>query len=294
MLLPSFTFVATSLAVDWAGYEPVFCDIDPATWQPSIDPDAFAERADDLALVVLCSTFGAPFAPGVRASLVSLAERHGVPLVVDSAAALGGDREDGGKTGGAGLSEVFSLHATKPAAGIEGGAVVTGDAALAARIANLGNFALDENGTVAGRGLNGKISEIHAAVALRSLRRLDAAVARRRRVAARYRDGLVPLGFRFQSAGELSPYQFVPARVPAGVDRDALIAALAARGIEARAYFSRPLHAERRYAECDHVGTLTATELVARDIVSLPMAEDLSQAEVEEVIAAIERFVTGG
>ena len=119
-LVPSFTFPASALALEWAGFEPVFCDVDPETWQPSIDPDLLRRHAGEFALALLCNTFGAPADVGFWSEL---AASCGLPLLVDSASGLGGRYTDGRPLGGAGLVEVFSMHVTKTLGAGEGGLV---------------------------------------------------------------------------------------------------------------------------------------------------------------------------
>src|SRR4051812_8817186 len=111
--LPSFTFTATACAVVWAGFEPVFVDVLPDSWQ--LDPAALERAIDsDVAGVLACSTFGSAPPEGVRQGWRGACDAHGVPLVIDSAAGFGTTDELGGRIGGLGDTEVFSFHATKP------------------------------------------------------------------------------------------------------------------------------------------------------------------------------------
>jgi dTDP-4-amino-4,6-dideoxygalactose transaminase len=292
VLLPSFTFPASALAMEWAGLEPVFCDVDPESWQPTLDPDLLRRHADELALVLLCNTFGAP---SDAAFWREAAEGCGLPILVDSASGLGGRYTDGRRLGGAGLVEVFSMHATKTFGVGEGGVVAVPDAALAARLARLRNFGLDgppRGGREASPecvddGLNAKLPEVLAAIACRALDRHEDVLAARRRVADAYRARLEPHGFRFQKHGDLSPWQCVSVCVPAGVDRDALRARLFERGIETRRYFAPPLHRQARWAGRRVLGELDTTETVARRILSLPTGNALSEARVDRVCREI-------
>jgi dTDP-4-amino-4,6-dideoxygalactose transaminase len=288
VLMPSFTFAATALAVEWAGYEPVFCDVDESTWQPAIDTATFGDDAGEFVLALACNTFGAPSdLPSWRTAC----ETSSIPLVVDSAAGFGASYPDGRKFGATGVPEIFSLHATKTLSAVEGGAIATNDRRLADHLRLLTNFGMNADGAVHGRGLNAKMSEFHAAIACRVLERYDEILEDRRATAAAYRARLEPQGFRFQPNGELSPYQFVPCTVPDRIARDDLIAAAAAAGIECRKYFSMPLHREARYAQCERTGGLGATQRLADRILSLPMSDDMAERDIDRICTALTAFV---
>jgi len=283
VLLPSFTFAASALAVEWAGFEPLFCDIDEASWQPAPDASFVERNRDRIALILVCNTFGSPADIG---AWKNIAAASGIPIVVDSASGFGGSYADGSRLGRAGVTEVFSMHATKPLAVGEGGLIVTDDAALAGRLRSARNFGLDEQRICAVRGLNGKLPELSAAIACRVLERYDDIVGHRRRLAARYRERLEPAGFAFQRHGELSPFQAVPVIVPPAVSRDEFQRRLEGDGIETRRYFAAPLHTHPHLRGCETAGALDVTDAVAHRIVCLPMSNRLADADVERVCAS--------
>lgn len=288
VLVPSFTFPASALAMEWAGFEPVFCDIDPETWQPSIDPDLLRRQRDEFALLLLCNTFGAP--ADVR-FWQQMATACYLPILVDSASGLGGSYPDGRRLGAAGLVEVFSMHATKTFGVGEGGLVTTPDESTRDRLEVLRNFGLDGASPVCHEaGLNAKLSELHAAIACRVLERHETHLESRRALAAGYRARLEPHGFRFQKHAELSPYPCVSVRIPEGMSREKLREHLAARGIETRHYFAPPLHRQPRWSGCPVLGDLTATDAVAEGILSLPTANGLPPGALERVCGEILAF----
>ncbi len=288
VLLPSFTFPATALAVEWAGLEPMFCDIDPETWQPRLDRTRVEASAGRLAMILSCNTFGAPSDVSAWSELAASLD---LPLAVDSASGLGGRYADGRRLGGAGVCEVFSMHATKTFGVGEGGLVTTPDPELARELERLRNFGLDESPVCEGPGLNAKLSEIHAAIACRALERHEEALAARRRVADAYRARLEPQGFAFQRLGELSPYQCVSVRLPEGVMRGPLRERLLSSGIETRTYFAPALHQQPRWKDCPRLHELEATEALCEGILSLPTSNRLSEADVERVCDALLRLV---
>ncbi|MGH0034287.1 MAG: DegT/DnrJ/EryC1/StrS family aminotransferase [Myxococcota bacterium] len=290
VLLPSFTFPASALAMQWAGLEPVFCDVDPETWQPSLDPERLRRERGRFALVLLCNTFGAPADIGFWREL---AADCGLPMLVDSASGLGGRYPDGRRLGGAGLVEVFSMHATKTFGVGEGGVVTAPEPHLRDELLRLRNFGLDGSPECRGPGLNAKLPEIQAAIASRVLARHEQILEGRRELAAAYRARLEPHGYRFQKYAELSPYQCVSVRVPGDVDRDALRVHLESRGIETRHYFAPPLHRHAQWTGCERLGELSATDALARGILSLPTSNRLTGDEVARVCDEILGFDRG-
>ena len=159
----------------------------------------------------------------------------------------------GGPSGGFGAAEVFSLSPTKVVVAGEGGLVTTNDGALADVIRMGRDYGNPGSYDSAFAGLNGRLSELHAAMALESLGDLDEHLARRRRLVARYVDGLATVpGLRVQ---HLAPddesthkdFTIVVDEAAFGVDRDTLVAALRAEGIDTRCYFSPPVHRHTAY-----------------------------------------------
>jgi dTDP-4-amino-4,6-dideoxygalactose transaminase len=141
-------------------------------------------------------------------------------------------------------------------------------------------------------GLNARMSEFHAAMALESLGLLDRTLARRRDLAARYVDGLrqVP-GIRTQVVplDDVSTYKDFTIAVDApdfGIDRNQLVAVLAAEGIDTRNYFDPPIHRQQAYRHEPDV-CLPTTDAVSRSVVSLPIYPDLSDGDVDTVVDVI-------
>jgi dTDP-4-amino-4,6-dideoxygalactose transaminase len=285
-LVPSFTFAATAQALVWNDLQPTFVDIDADRWH--LSPAALARalsETDDVALVVACSAFGTPPPPDVRGAWEDMCRAADVPLLVDSAAGFGAVAADGVAIGAQGDAEVVSFHATKPLAIGEGGAIFSRDAALIARMARLANFGFDSaRRAVESRGINAKLDELHAAVALAALDEHDAHLAARRGRACRMLEGVgacvVP-----QLGHERSTVQFVSAVAPDAATRDRIVSRAKGR-IETRAYYE-PLHRAPAFAELPRVGDLAVTDDVGARIISLPMAVDLTDDEIAEVVDVV-------
>ncbi|MGY2003679.1 DegT/DnrJ/EryC1/StrS family aminotransferase [Blastococcus sp. SYSU DS1024] len=283
--VPSFTFVASVNAVVWAGFEPVFIDIDPYDWQPSEESLArLRSLRGSLAGVLQCSTFGTAPSRARRSSLAAAARDLGVPVVVDSAAGFGAVDEDGRPLGDQGDAEVFSFHATKPFAIGEGGLVTSRSAAVLDALAELINFGFDQTRSVTGHlGINGKMPELTAAVGLAVLDRFDDVLARRRAAAAWLRDELEPTGVAFQAGTAGSTFQFVPVALPTPASRSRLLQKAHDARIEVRAYFDPPMHQLPALASARRVGDLPVTESLSQRIVGLPMANDISASSLTRI-----------
>jgi dTDP-4-amino-4,6-dideoxygalactose transaminase len=291
-LVPSFAFAASAQAAIWNGLEPVLLDIDPAHWHaaPHAVEQALAERKGKVGVVIALSSFGTPPPPDVRTAWEHSCADAGVPLLVDSAAGFGAAAADGTPIGAQGHAEVVSFHAVKPLAIGEGGAIFTRDGGLAAELRSRIEFGFDEGRTATQRhALNAKLSEPSAAIALAALDQLDAGLAARQAAASRIVDRLPP-GFCAQEGHEHGTWQFVPVTAPSARARDAVLAA-SRDAVEIRTYYE-PLHRMPAFASSPRAGTLTVTEDVSERMLSLPMAADLTDAEIETIVGGLAATAT--
>ncbi len=285
VVLPSFTFSASAHAPSWCGLEPVFAECRPDTFQ--VDVDDLGARLDGAGVIVATHVFGAP-CPAEQ--LEAVAGEAGVALVFDAAHALGARRQ-GRPIGGFGDAEIFSLSPTKLVVGGEGGLVATArdDVAEAVRLGR--DYGNPGDYDCRFPGINARMSELHAAVALESLAMLDDHLERRHVAAERYRSGLAGIrGISVQSVddGDLSTYKDFTISIDQsfGVSRDATRAALAVEGIDTRCYFDPPVHAQQAYAHLSPV-KLPVTEAAAKRVVALPMFARLPLESIDTVVAAL-------
>jgi dTDP-4-amino-4,6-dideoxygalactose transaminase len=287
VVMPSFTYIAVLSAVVWAGLEPVFCDVDPEHWHMSPDrlEGVIEERGSSLACLLPCSTFGTAPPLSIRARWEELGREAGLPVLVDSASGFGSLDEGGMELGAQGDAEVFSFHATKPLAIGEGGAISTRDERLALRLRQLTNFGLDQERTlVAAPGLNARMSEMHAAIGLAALDRHDEVLSARRARAATLATRLGE-HLEFQPNSEMSAWQVVPALAQDPQAREAILTRAEEMRIELRTYF-QPLHLMPTLAHYG-AGPLNATGELASRVLSLPMANDLSEEELELICSCV-------
>jgi dTDP-4-amino-4,6-dideoxygalactose transaminase len=299
VILPSFTFAATAHAVAWNGLHPVFADVDRSTL--TLSPTS-VRRAMGVRTSAILAThiFGTPCEVE---ELEDLAARDGVRLFFDAAHAFGSLRR-GVPVGGAGSGEVFSLSPTKVLVAGEGGIIATDDETLAERCRigrDHGNPGDDDCRFV---GLNARMSEVHAAIALNSFEGLEERIERRNTLAGWYRQALSDVdGVSMLRVGEgdRSTYKDLTVVVEPdrfGLDADALGEALAAIGIETRRYYSPPVHTMRAYRRAGaSVSRLPVTEDVATKTLTLPLWDEMTDAHVGRVtdaIARIRRYVRNG
>jgi dTDP-4-amino-4,6-dideoxygalactose transaminase len=269
-------------AVLAAGCEPVFCDISLATWE--LDPQRLEERLrrGKVAAVIHVRSFG--FCHDLS-PMEAITRRHGVPLVVDAAAALGGALNSGAWAGGQGEMEVFSLHATKVFGVGEGGLILARCQHVAA-LRRASNFGID-GCDVTSHGLNAKLSDFHAAIGLAVLDHIDEFTERRRGVAATFANSLG--GCRELTLPPIAgrtPTQTFPVLARTATVAEALVVATRQRGVELRRYYRPALHQTTlfRTAERDHLENSAA---ISECVVCLPVYSDMTSAEEQRVIEVV-------
>lgn len=284
VLLPSFTFSASAHAPAWCGLVPVFGECRPDTFQVDVaDIEARLGGAARPGAIVATHVFGAPCP--VEA-LEALARSAGLPLVFDAAHALGALRGER-RVGGFGDAEVFSLSPTKLVMGGEGGIVATNRDDVADAVVLGRDYGNPGDYDCRFPGLNARMSEFHAAVALESLDLLDDHLERRQALARRYRELLATVdGIAVQEVdeGDMSTYKDFTIRVDDGfgLGRDDVVVALAAEGIDTRRYFHPPVHAQQAYAHLPRA-VLPVTDDVSGRVISLPMFARLTPDDVTTV-----------
>lgn len=273
--MPSFTFPATASAVALAGCQPLFVDVSPRTWELDVAQLEQTLQSHRVGAILHVRTLGLCHPLD---DLEQLSRASGVPLIIDSAASLGGRDEGGTWVGGSGDAEVFSMHATKVFGVGEGGAVFVRES-LAPLVRRTINFGL-AGGVPETLGFNGKLSEVHAAIGLAVLERMDGFVARRVEIAERYRTRLTDVaGLEHPPNAGMPPWQAYPVALPG--DAESVVSRLAAVGVEVRRYYAPPLHRTPPFTA--DVCLPTTDDLSAR-MICLPVYSDMSDPELDEII----------
>jgi dTDP-3-amino-3,4,6-trideoxy-alpha-D-glucose transaminase len=280
VVVPSFTFYASAEAIPPTGARPVFCDVDPETFCVTAD-SVRAALSPRTKAVIAVHLFG-NLAP--VADIAALG-----PPVVEDAAQAAGTRSAAGRPGALGTVATFSFYPSKNLGAFgDGGAVTTADAALAERVRTLRFHGSQDKVTYTEVGYNSRLDELQAALLRVLLPHLDTWAEHRAQVADWYaEEGLAELCAPPRTApGSRPAWHLYVVRHPRA---DELLAALAAAGVGARAYYRTPVHRQPAMVAFDPPadGRLPGTEEAARTHLALPMGAALRREQAAEVVAAI-------
>lgn len=297
VIVPSFTFIATAHALQWQEIRPVFCDIEPLTHtiDPRLVEAMITPRTTGIVGVHLWGR-----ACEIEA-LTDIAHRRNLKLLFDAAHAFGCSY-GGRMIGNFGDAEVFSFHATKFLNTFEGGAVVTNDDDLAAKMRLMKNFGFCGYDKVIHLGTNGKMSEISAAMGLTGLESLEEFIASNYQNYKEYQaqlEGLEGIQLLKYSEDEKSNYQYVVLEVDeefTRISRDRLVEILWAENIMARRYFYPGCHRMDPYHSLfpDAGKSLPVTEHVAERVITLPTGTSLNVDDIERICQIISFAVLHG
>ena len=292
VVLPSFTFAATAHAVAWNQLRTVFADVDEETLTLSAKSAAAAVGVRTSAILAT-HTFGTPC--DVE-GLAAAASANGIKLFFDAAHAFG-SRRAGTPVGRFGDAEVFSLSPTKVLVAAEGGLIATNDDRLAERCRIGRDYANPGDYDCRFVGLNARMSELHAALALASLDGLDERIERRNALASAYKAalGAIPgISFPAIRDGDRSTFKDFTILVDPetfGCDAERLGRALAEDGIDTRRYYAPPVHQMRAYRMLNGgSGKLETTKAIAGKVLTLPLWIDMSDETAGRVAGAVERI----
>jgi dTDP-4-amino-4,6-dideoxygalactose transaminase len=273
-----FSYVATTSTIAWEGCTPVFADIEPDTLTLSVERAA-AAVTERTSAIVATHVYGNPC--DVE-SIAALAGERGLRVVYDAAHAFGATYR-GRALSTYGDVATLSFHATKLFHTVEGGAVVTDDDEIARRVAYLRNFGHDGYEHFQGIGINGKNSEMHAAMGLCLLPRVPQIIAERRALAQRY-DAC--LSVRHDVArptirgGTEYNHPYHPVLLPSDAAVRAAQRHLESHGVLARRYFYPSLSGALPYVAAGEVP-------IARDasdrVLCLPLYTGLAMDDVDRI-----------
>ncbi len=284
-----YSFVATAHSLLWNGIRPVFVDIDPMTL--NMDPARIeAAITTQTTAIMPVHCYGQPCDVG---AIQRIADNYNLKVIYDAAHAFG-VAANGSSVLKHGDLSALSFHATKVFNTFEGGAIVCPDAKTKLRIDQLKNFGFVDETTVVAPGINGKMSEVNAAMGLLQLKYLDSAIQRRGEIDAAYRDALRSVrGIHCveRNGASTDNFAYFPVLVGPeyGSSRDALYDKLKARGIHARRYF-HPLISDfpmYRGLPSAHRENLPVATRVAQQVLCLPIYPALLPEEQQSVIDAI-------
>jgi dTDP-4-amino-4,6-dideoxygalactose transaminase len=290
----SHTAVATVAAIELAGATSVLVDVDEQTF--TMSPASLAAAVDAVtkahgrppAAVVVVHLYGQV---ADMVAIAAICAEHQMILIEDAAQAHGaacGDRP----VGSWGAATGYSFYPTKNLAALgDAGAVTTPDGAVADRVARLRQYGWRERFISDEPGLNSRLDEVQAAVLRVRLRRLASDNARRREIAAAYDAAL--RGDLQRPAVRPGNHHVYHQYVVRTRDREGFRAHLADRGVGSAVHYPQPVHQQPAYRRVDGLVPLAVTEAIAREIVSLPMGPELTDAQVDRVSAALSDWGRG-
>jgi dTDP-4-amino-4,6-dideoxygalactose transaminase len=306
-----FTFFATAGTIARVGARPVFCDIDPQTFnlaaaavQACIDRDYVPGDGDlrnrhtggRLAALMPVHLYGQSADMG---PLMRIAARYGLKVIEDAAQAIGTESADGARVGSIGTIGCFSFFPSKNLGAFgDAGLCTTNDADLAEHMRVLRVHGGKPKYLHAFIGGNFRIDELQAAVLRVKLRHLDRWTAGRQRNAAYYHAALLAAG--------LGDHVVLPSEVPGGrhifnqyvlraANRDGLKAFLAERGIGTEIYYPVPLHLQKCFEYLGYrSGDLPESERAAAQTLALPIYPELEEAQLAHVAASVAQFYSVG
>jgi len=281
-----YTFIATSWAISYCGAKPVYVDIDGATF--NLDPKLIEKAITPRTKAVLpVHLYGQPFDVD---AVATVCKKHNLPFVEDAAQAHGA-KYKGKSIGTFGAVSCFSFYPAKNLGACgEGGALVTNDAKLAARAKSLrehGSTVRYHHDEV---GYNYRLEGIQGAVLGVKLKHLAHWTRERQRVAARYAELLkdTPLQLPTVTAGNESAWHLYTVR---SSRRDELKKHLDANGIGNAVHYPMPLHLQKVYASLGYQpGDFPVAEKASREVLSLPMFPELTDAQIQRVADVVKEF----
>jgi len=270
-------------AIELAGGRPVFVDVDPTThnMDPALVEQAITPRTRAILPVHLYGH------PADLTPILEVARRYDIAVVEDAAQAHGALYK-GRRVGSIGHVGCFSFYPTKNLGAFgDGGAVVTDDPDLAERVRRLRQYGWEKQYYSTVRGVNSRLDELQAAILRVKLRHLEAWNARRRQIAARYKELLdgSPLVLPMEAPDVVHVYHLYVIR---SGHRDELRERLRQAGIGTAIHYPLPAHLQAAYRDLGYApGSLPVTERLAGEVLSLPMFPELSDEEIERVAASI-------
>ncbi|MBR0651046.1 DegT/DnrJ/EryC1/StrS family aminotransferase [Roseomonas terrae] len=285
VITTAMTFVATVAAIRYAGATPVLVDADLRTF--NIDPTLIERAITPRTKAIIPVHLHGRLAD--MEAILRVAERHGIPVIEDAAQAHGAEWE-GRSAGTVGAIGCFSFYPGKNLGACgEGGGVVTDDAALAATMRQLRDWGQAGRYNHVRHGFNYRMDGIQGAILQVKLRHLPAWTEGRRRVARIYDRLLSGSGIATPARplGNEHVYHVYAIRSPA---RDRIAEALAGAGVATGMHYPRPVHLQPAYADLGYrAGAFPVAERLAREMLSLPIYPELTEAQQQHICGALMR-----
>jgi len=286
VITSAFTFIASANSVLFAGARPVFVDIDPDTF--NLDPDLIEAAITPKTKAILpVHLYGlaCDMDPIMR-----IAEKHGLAVIEDACQSHGADYK-GHKVGSFGTG-TFSLYPTKNITSGEGGMITTNDPVIEEKCRVLRQHGMRKRYYHDELGYNFRMTDIHAAIGLAQLKKLDRFNAARSANAKFLSENLKGVQVPVVPDGRTHVYHQYTVRVPGG-KRDALRNYLQEQGVGSEVYYPVPIHQQSFYvSDLGYKDSLPATEHATLEVLSLPVHAGLTPSDLETIVSAVNEFTS--
>jgi dTDP-4-amino-4,6-dideoxygalactose transaminase len=286
VIVPAFTYFASASSVTGIGARPVFVDVEPHRF--GLDParlDAAITPRTKAIMPVHLYGLAVAMDP-----ILEVARRRGVAVLEDAAQAIGAS-DAGAPVGARSAGAALSFFPTKNLGALgDAGAMLTNDEAFASRVRLLRVHGDAGNYRHVALGTNARLDALQAVFLRTKLRHLPAWTVERRRLAARYRNGLAGLPVSLPPEPVDAPHTYHQFTIRAG-ERDRLQQHLAENGVATRIYYPITLPAQPCFAYLKHsTGDFPVSELLAREVLSLPLFPGLGEERVDRVAEVVREF----
>jgi dTDP-4-amino-4,6-dideoxygalactose transaminase len=285
VITTAFTFMASVNSILFVGATPVFVDIEADTF--NINPaEIEAVITPKTKAILLVHLYGYPCNMD---AIVNIAEKHGLIIIEDACQAIGAKYKN--KPVGSFGTGCFSLYATKNIMSGEGGMITTSDETIATRCKMIRNHGMQRRYYHDMLGYNFRMSDLHAAIGLVQIKRLQEFTAARRQNADLFNNNLTSVITPKVKPGYDHVWHQYTVRVKQGVDRDGAVNTLQQAGIGTGIFYPVPAYKQTHLIEMGYGNLfLPVTEQVVKEVVSLPVHPMLSSDDVEKIIREVNKL----
>ncbi len=294
VITPSFTFVATAEAILRAGLKPVFVDVSESTF--NIDADKFESAiTKDTKAAIIVHLFGQS---AEMDSIMKVAKKHSVDIIEDFCQSFGAECQVDSKPKKAGSIGKIGCTSFFPSKNLgcfgDGGAIFTDNDTIADNARAFANHGMRVKYTYDSVGVNSRLDAMQAGILNVKMKYVDSYLDCRRKAAAKYKEMLADVDgiiIPTEQSGCRHTYNQFTIRVKGG-RRDELKAYLEEKGIPSMIYYPYPIHQQKAYLESPHriAGNLCNTEMLCKEVLSLPMHTELEDGIIETIASTIKEF----
>ncbi len=282
VIVPANSYIATALAVSETGATPIFCDCEKVSL--NVDPESVKKNLSPRTKAIMpVHLYGQPCDMD---PLIDLAKENDLRIVEDACQAHGAEFKSR-KCGAIGTLGCFSFYPTKNLGCYgDGGAILTGDEALADRIRMLRNYGQSKKYYHDIKGFNSRLDELQAAILRVKLRRLDEFNEKRRANAKLYHELLQESSITLPPLKKGAVYHLYVVR---SKKRDQLRDYLEKQGIQTAIHYPVPIHKQNAYNSAPNYN-LPICETASSEILSIPFFPEIFEKEINHVCENIRRF----